>query len=335
LRHNPFNSVTVGIWHVWGPLGSAVLKVVSPRGEGAAHWPASEEPMAWNYWAREAVAYRSGFADAVYDGSGIRPPTLLAAEDRSDGSIALWLEDVAGLPGPEWTVERMGQFARQLGQAQGTCALGPWPAEGWLSKGFLRDYTASRPVVGDERIWEHPVVQAAWSAPLRDRLRRWVDRRDALVDMVAALPRTVCHLDVWPANLAAMADESILLDWAFVGDGAVGEDAGNLVPDCVFDGFFPADALPDLTVAVEESYVGGLADAGWRDGPTARTGMRASGAAKYWWLAPYMLTSLAAGHGTVATYGAEGTVSIEERLADRRPVLEMLVDWGESALQGG
>ena len=50
------------------------------------------------------------------------------------------------------------------------------------------------------------------------------------------LPRAVCHLDVWPNNIIRRAaGEIVLVDWAFAGDGALGEDIGNLVPDCVFD----------------------------------------------------------------------------------------------------
>lgn len=34
--------------------------------------------------------------------------------------------------------------------------------------------------------------------------------------------------------------ESVLVDWAFTGDGALGEDVGHHIPDSVFDPFLPA-----------------------------------------------------------------------------------------------
>src|SRR5438309_4827997 len=114
--------------------------------------------------------------------------------------------------------------------------------------------------------------------------------RERFLFLLESLPRTLCHLDVWPHNLIARGDEdTVLLDWAFVGDGALGEDIGNLVPDSVFDLFLPAKLLPELDAAVFGSYVAGLRDAGWEgDERVVRLGMCAS-AVKYEWLLPWIL----------------------------------------------
>ena len=77
------------------------------------------------------------------------------------------------------------------------------------------------------------------------------------------MPRTLCHLDVWPNNLFARTDGTFtLVDWSFVGEGALGEDVGNLVPDSVFDLFWPARDLPELDREIFRGYISGLRDGG-------------------------------------------------------------------------
>jgi thiamine kinase-like enzyme len=71
----------------------------------------------------------------------------------------------------------------------------------------------------------------AWPADVRRRLRQlWADH-DRLTAIAGAAERTLCHLDVWPANLVDDDGTTVLLDWSFTGDGAVGEDVANLIID--------------------------------------------------------------------------------------------------------
>ncbi len=97
-----------------------------------------------------------------------------------------------------------------------------------------------------------------------------------------------------PRQLFAEADGSTCaIDWAFVGIGAIGEDAGNLVPDAVLDFHVPADVIDDLYETVASGYAAGLADAGWSDpGSLVRLGMAATIAAKYAWIPPSMLRAV-------------------------------------------
>ena len=75
--------------------------------------------------------------------------------------------------------------------------------------------------------------------------------------------RTLCHLDVWPANLVDDAGASVLLDWSFTGDGAVGEDVANLVVDSFTDGLMDIALLPELADRATDGYINGLRDGGW------------------------------------------------------------------------
>ena len=144
------------------------------------------------------------------------------------------------------------------------------------------------------------------------------------------LPRTLCHLDVWPNNLFARNDGTFtLVDWSFVGEGALGEDVGNLVPDSVFDLFVPARMLASLDRKVFDGYLSGLREAGWDgDERTVRLGMCAS-AIKYEWLGPLMLQR--ASEARQLRYGGEETADTGLLYAERGRALAFLASWAEEA----
>jgi hypothetical protein len=117
--------------------------------------------------------------------------------------------------------------------------------------------------------------------------------RERLYEISESLPRTLCHLDFWPKNLFSQPrGQVILIDWGFAGVGAIGEDAGNLVPDAVIDHFITADQMPRLEEIVFDGYLRGLRAAGWDDDPRlVRLGMWSS-AVKYDWLAAMTLAQV-------------------------------------------
>ncbi|MDQ6875316.1 MAG: aminoglycoside phosphotransferase family protein [Actinomycetota bacterium] len=335
LLHNAGNAVTAGICRYAGAGWSLILKRVTPHGSGGDHWATSDQPEHWNYWQREPLAYRSGLAAGAFDGSGIGAPRLLQADDRPDGEVWLWLEDVAGIPGERWQPGMVADFARRLGIGQGSYLTGrPLPTDRWLSRRWLRQYVESKPVDGSllrkPDAWSGPDVPAAFAGLRLGLLQLW-DERDRLLAAVEAIPQTLSHLDVWPKNLLATPAGPVLLDWAFVGIGGLGEDPGNLVPDCVWDGFLPAAQIRDLADAVWKGYLGGLRDAGWAgDDRLARLGFTAGGAAKYAWLAEWALRRLRCGE--LSSYGGYSTVPVEQLLETYATVLRLLLEWAREAL---
>jgi hypothetical protein len=310
LTHNPANAATGGIWRVSRDSGTAILKLAVPPAPGAPRaWATSTDPGHWNYWKREVLAYRSGLARRAF--TGMRAPDLLDVVDRADGSVALWLEDVVGAPGPRATPDQLGDVARALRAAVGR----PVPPYDWLSRDWLRSYTLARPVAAELR-WDHPVAAAAWPPQLRDDLRSLWERRHEVLAAADRLPRTLCHHDVWPMNLAVDAGGPVLFDWSFVGSGAVGEDAANLALDTFLDGLVPVDRLDDVLAAVLDGYGRDLAHA-----------VMVTGAAKYFWLAPWMLSQLES--SVALNYD---TRAAAERFTGRRPVLEILASWARQCM---
>jgi hypothetical protein len=302
LEHNRW--LTPGIWQLASPGLRMVLKCLAPDrpppgSPWEAHWTSgARDPRRWNYWAREGLAYRHRLVNA-FEPAGIAAPALLAA-DHGDDAIVLVVEFVDGRSGDEWGIEDYALAAGALGRAQGRFLTGmPAPNPPWLSRSFLRQYSSEKPVdwslLDDDEAWAQPLVRRNFPPELREAALWLHASRSRLYGIAESLPRTLCHLDFWTKNLIMRPDGTVvLLDWAFVGDGAIGEDIGNLVPDAAFDHFVAAESLPVLEAAVVSAYMDGVADAGWRGDPRiVELGMCAS-AIKYDWLTPLMLASASA-----------------------------------------
>jgi len=317
LTHN--RGLTPGIWAVASRGRRTVLKMLAadreaPSSAWDAHWTkGADGRRRWNYWAREGLAYRHRLVD-VYETAGIAGPKLLAAH-YADDRIILLLEHVEGLPGEQWQVADYAPAARSLGLAQGELlSTETLPSYDWLSEGFLRQYSSEKPVdwslLDNDDAWRQPVVERNFPRELREAAVWLHAARDRLYEIASALPRVLCHLDFWTKNLIRRPDGAIdLIDWAFVGDGAVGEDVGNLIPDASFDHFVDAEALPELEAVVRAAYLDGLAASGW-DGDLrlAELGLYAS-AVKYDWLTPHMLAL--AGASRQVRYGGRELIDAD------------------------
>jgi hypothetical protein len=339
LPHNRW--LSPGVWRVQtGRRQQAVLKYTNaarPTGESSwdAHWTAGDhDPRRWTYWCREPLAYQSEVTTFFAAGGLTAPPCLGAHVD--DTEAVLLLQWVDGEPGEDWSVESYGPAAGALGRAQAPFFAGRAPPEvPWLSKGFLRQYSSEKPVnwdlLNDDDVWRHPVVRQTFPTGLREAVAVVHTERERLYCINESLPRTLCHLDCWPKNLIRQPGGQItLLDWSFVGEGAVGEDAGNLVPDASFDHFVPSEDLPYLEKVVFDSYLQGLRERGWDEDPRlVQLGMWSS-AVKYDWLAPFTLAQV--GGARQLRYGGEGEIDASFKFRERSRVLLFNARWAAQAL---
>ena len=315
VAHDVVASATAGIWRVRIGPRSAVVKVLAHAPTGHGNWQSGDAVDHWYYWRREATAYESGVLGSL--AGGLRAPECYLVAERDDGSVAIWLEDLRGAPGSTWPVERYRAGSRQLGEAQGEFVAGrPVPSDPWLSRGWLRAYLRQRDgdlaLLGDAAAWRHPLVAAWFPDPPVDDLVAMRRDQPRFLAVLDALPRTFAHLDLHPANLFAAGRDTAVVDWAFAGVGALGEDPGNLVPDAVLDFHVPPDRLGDLDATVAEGYLVGLRAAGWNGTEDlVRLAMATTMAAKYAWIAPAILRATSEGRAEL----------------NRRPIAEAVAAW--------
>jgi hypothetical protein len=245
---------------------SLILKTLCPA-EDNVH------VRAWNYYKREADAYQSGWLLDL-------PGGLVAARsfgvvEHSDGTCWIWLEDLTDEIGSRWPLEHSGVVARHAGQLNGAYLVErPLPSWPWLSSGWLQGYVAlsapAMPLIRDSL--DHPLVCRWLPGDASDRLFRLWEERDLFLDALDRLPQTLCHLDLFRRNLfarkTAQGDyQTVAVDWANTGRGAIGEEIVPLVLASVAlyeVDLAQAQALEEI---VYEGYLEGLRDAGWRGDP--------------------------------------------------------------------
>jgi hypothetical protein len=331
LTHSVVSSTTGGVYRVRAGGRAAVVKVVGPR--SADPGDASRAGSSFRWWRREADLLRSPLI-SPYREAGLRPPVLLSAVQRDPERIALWEEALDGPRGDTWDLALFEDAARRLGEAQGVLSMAHPDHPAW-SRGFLRDYLAEKAagvpygLLDEVAAWAQPLVRASFPAGLEVAMRRLHADQARLLGWVEAGPRTIAHLDVWPLNLFAVGGGLGLVDWAFAGDGALGEDPGNLVFDAVLDLHHPASMLPDLDVAVYRGYLDGLNEAGWDgDERAIRLAMCAS-AVKYDWLAPGMLRR--AGAADHIGYGGRPVADVERLFTERGAALAFIAERADEA----
>jgi hypothetical protein len=80
----------------------------------------------------------------------------------------------------------------------------------------------------------HPLVRRSFPGDDSDRgFHIWTER-ELYLDVLDRLPQTVFHLDLFRRNLFARQtadgdDQTVIIDWAFVGRGPIGADLSPLV----------------------------------------------------------------------------------------------------------
>ena len=245
---------------------SLILKILR-SGVGSA------DASAWDYYRREVDAYQSGWTADLP--GGLAAPRCFGVLDHPDGTCWMWLEEVVEEIGSQWPLEHYGIVARHLGQFNGAYLvnrqLPDWP---WLSSNWLWHFVEQ----------SAPAMESLRDAQTSPWGRRWLPEKDSdqffhlweerarYFDALDRLPHTICHLDVFRRNLFARKtadgdDQTVAIDWAFVGRGPIGADLGPLVWMSIALGGVALDKLQELEQIVFEGYLEGLHDVGWQGDP--------------------------------------------------------------------
>ncbi len=294
-----------GRWSTWplqGGLGGQGLYRIAGRAEvggGTRPWslvlkvapPAwqRDDSRAWDAPRREALAYRSGFCDGLP--GPLVAPRCLGLTERPDGSTWLWLEEIVDEHPGAWDTRRLALAAQHLGRFNGTWLVAEaLPDHGWFSRDWLRRYIAAQGraaanlAVADDG---QPLLRLLFPPAAVAQTRRLWTERERYLTALDRLPQTICHHDAFRRNLFARrgpdgSEQTVAVDWAFAGSGAVGADLAPLVVGSLF--FFEvADVAPrELAETALAAYATGLREAGWDDDERAvRLGFLATAALLY------------------------------------------------------
>jgi len=245
---------------------SLILKILR-SGVGSA------DVSAWDYYRREVDAYQSGWTADLP--GGLAAPRCFGVLDHPDGTCWMWLEDIRDMFDSQWPLKQYGVVARHLGQFTGAYLVDrPLPNWPWLSSNWLRHYVEQ----------SAPAIEPLRDAQASPWGRRWLPEEDSdqffhlwaerglYLDALDRLPQTICHLDIFGRNLFARKtadgdDQTVAIDWAFVGRGPIGADLGPLVWMSIALGGVALDKLQELEQIVFEGYLEGLHEVGWQGDP--------------------------------------------------------------------
>jgi hypothetical protein len=286
-----FTSIaTGGLFHVDGtadtPRGprawSAFVKVLQhPR-----HWPligvlppeTAAELLELFPW-REELQVREQVLPVLPP--GLRVPELYCVADLGEDRLAVWMEDI-DVDHEPWDTATYRRAARLLarlaarrrpGDPAGACDLPPGLA--------VRKVVESRApqlagLLGDDSLWQRPLVADVVDPDYRRDLRLALDRLPAVLSEMAALPSSLPHGDAAPVNLLrprGEPDTFVLIDWGFGCQLPLGFDIGQLLVGEVERGAMSPERLPGLHDLLVTAYVDGLADEGLHvDAATVRRG---------------------------------------------------------------
>jgi hypothetical protein len=207
---------------------SLILKILRSE-DGSA------DASAWDYYKREADAYQSGWLDDLPGGPAA--PRCFGVLDHPDGTCWMWLEDIRDMFASQWPLEHYGLVARHLGHFNGSYLVDrPLPGWSWLSSNWIRHYIEQ----------SAPAMEPLRDAQASPWGRRWLpeddsdqffclwEERERYLEALDRLPQTPCHFDIFPRNLFARKtangdDQTVVIDWAFVGRGPIGADLNPLV----------------------------------------------------------------------------------------------------------
>ncbi|WP_336772080.1 phosphotransferase [Paenibacillus sp. MMO-58] len=295
------NFVTDGVYRIAGTsknndgerrTWSIILKIVIPD-------PIRDNPAHYNYWRRESLVYGSGLLEHVP--STLLTPKCYAIDEKEDGSIWLWMEDVGHEERP-WKRDDYSYVTEKLGEIQAEYLLGkPLPEYNWINRQWMRswiqecgkyryepDADTRRVLLSDKRV----------AAILNQfhLFEHWIE--DWLIAL-EQLPRTFSHQDFYEQNIMLnnvrqREGRLTLIDWQFASISGAGEDLGRFLGLGVSRGQVPVDRFEEYRELLMTSYLSGLRKTRWQgDEELVRFGYLASFSLRSVWEVPKMLKKVA------------------------------------------
>ncbi|WP_044505073.1 aminoglycoside phosphotransferase family protein, partial [Megasphaera massiliensis] len=207
-----------------------------------------------NCWRREHDLYDAN----VIIPNQIKLPCCLLLEEEAD-LTRIWMEYVEGVTGKHLDAEDLVLTAERLGSFQADYHL-----RGRRDLSLLRGY----PAVGSSfDLWwnnvKEPLRDTIEGFPdeLRQILNGYAEQANELLNLLEALPVTLCQGDVHQGNIILRKDSGTtsvyLIDWDCAGYGRMGEDAIDLLIEAFVYSDWDVSMLPGLRRGIMDSYCQG------------------------------------------------------------------------------
>lgn len=280
-----------GLWRFSGDADerpwSVVLKRLDPNQLGSHPvWGAKTGREHASWYAREALFYPSDL-NGGWNGE-VRAARGLGIRRPASGGFDVWLEH-ARIPVFDRTLYRAAVTALAQWQVRHRDADHGFLSDNWLVSHLAR-HKLDNVATAHHPNWPHalsrglsPTVHAAVSARVTDPA--------IAAERLAKLPQLVTHYDFHHGNIGRSEHDGVgvIIDWAYVGKGPVGHDAGHLaldVWDRLGEGATPESVWADLSA----TYIDALRAAGWSGGADGiRAAMEQSIAIRAGWVIDYVL----------------------------------------------
>jgi hypothetical protein len=244
---------------------SLVLKVLHER--------KAEDARSPYYWKREFEVYRSGMLAAL-PANSFTTPRIFELQDCG-AACWIWMEDLTDRKG-KWTLADYRGIAMRLGRFNGAWLTSkPLPDFDWLTTNW---HNAIVPALDHtfqdlDQLLANPAARSALPLEAKAEIAQIWHGRSLFQEALAALPRTLCHMDAFRRNILHDKDEVVLLDWALASIGGLGEELVCLVAVSLYYEGFSIEYADRLDKEVFAGYVMGLRQAGWTgDAMQARIG---------------------------------------------------------------
>ncbi|MBX3001860.1 MAG: aminoglycoside phosphotransferase family protein [Caldilineaceae bacterium] len=265
-------NTTAGVYAVSGSGGDGQVsqpwKVVLKKIRGTQ--AAIPNLRDWGYGKRELLAFQSGVLAELP--AGLRAPNCYATLEDEDGGW-IWMEQIEEWTHQRWSKADYYRAARLSGRFGGAFLGGmPQPQGPWLCdfhSAFAEDswWATHIDPASPDTVWQHPLVQSAFS-PMRTEILDIWQERYTFLHLLGCLPQVFCHHDLHRRNLMLCRgkdgeEELVAIDWAFCGPGALGMDMAALVTLSAFFFEIEPDTLAEVEEIVLGGYVAGLRDVGW------------------------------------------------------------------------
>jgi hypothetical protein len=271
------------------PEGLFLFSGVGHDSEGSRPWSVvlkvlrkpdyEQDPRDIWYWKRELLAAQHDLLPQ-HEGPLSAPGIYAVMEYEDSGWI--WMEHIVEKSRQPWTLEDYAFAAHALGYANGLSLMAaPSPDYPWLCTEHCRWWLRLIEGREPEKAWENPYVSKYFPHNLRAGWEQLWSERETFLTALSKVPQHFSHFDTTRHNLMLRekADrnlELVAIDWAFVGNGALGGDLYALLGSSFMLFVIDHKDWPDLEPAATQAYFKGLSDAGWRGNPDlARLGYTA------------------------------------------------------------